>query len=195
MQRTWRFTMMLGLLALGTWWFSGVRADEQPQPVKNGPTRVALIDMARLFNNYPRFHELRAQLKTEIETAQTDLTSRIEALKEKQSELKDLPAGSADRKALEKELQDTAKVLGAEKTKLQKDLLQKEAEMYNTCYRTVRAEVVRYAEMHGVQLVLKFSEVEGEQSDVPAKVMERLQAQVVYHAGLDITDDVLAALR
>ena len=195
MQRSWRLTMVLGLLALGSWWFSGVRADEQPQPAKAQSTRVALIDMARLFNNYPRFNELRAQLKTEIETAQVDLTSRIEALKGRQSELKELPAGSAERKALEKELQDAAKELGAEKTKLQKDFFQKEAEMYNTCYRTVRAEVVRYAEMHGIQLVLRFNETEGEQSDVPAKVMERLQAQVVYHAGLDITEDVLAALR
>ena len=195
MQRSWRLTMVLGLLALGTWWFNGVRADEQPQPAQAQPTRVALIDMARLFNHYPRFDELRAELKKEIETAQADLTSRIEALKERQSELKDLPVGSADRKALEKELQDTAKELGSEKTRLQKDFIQKESDMYNNCYRTIRAEVSRYAEMHGIGLVLRFSAQEGEETDKPEEVMKRLQAQVVYHAGLDITDDVLAALR
>ena len=88
MQRSWRLTMMLGLLALGTWWFSGVRADEQAQPAKGHATRVALVDMARLFNEYPRFNELRDQLRKEIEAAQADLTSRIEALKQRKPELK-----------------------------------------------------------------------------------------------------------
>jgi hypothetical protein len=67
--------------------------------------------------------------------------------------------------------------------------------MYNSCYRTVRAEVVRHAEMHGIDLVLRFNRQENEENDKPEEVMKRLQAQVIYHAGLDITDDVLAALR
>jgi outer membrane protein len=195
MQCSWRFTMMLGLLALGTWWFSGVRADEQAQPVKGHATRVALVDMARLFNEYPRFNELRDQLRKEIEAAQADLTSRIEALKQRKPELKEFPSGSPEYKKLEQELLASAKELDAEKKKLQAEFFQKESDMYNSCYRTVRAEVVRHAEMHGIDLVLRFNRQENEENDKPEEVMKRLQAQVIYHAGLDITDDVLAALR
>ena len=195
MQRIWRLTMMVGLMALGSWWFSGVRADEQPQPAKGHATRVALIDMARLFKEYPRFEELRDELKKRIDDASDELKQRLEDVKRMQSDLKEYPAGSPEFKRLEQQILSAAKELESSKKKLQGEFFQKEAELYNTCYRTLRAEVARYAEMHGIELVLRFIAQEEEESDKPEEVMKRLQAQVVYHAGLDITDEVLATLR
>ena len=51
MQRTWQLVLLVGLVALGSRWFSGVRADEKPQNANDGPTRVALVDMVRLFKS------------------------------------------------------------------------------------------------------------------------------------------------
>ncbi|HVW00334.1 MAG TPA: OmpH family outer membrane protein [Planctomycetaceae bacterium] len=195
MQRTWQLVLLVGLVALGSRWFSGVQADEKPQAANEGPTRVALVDMQRLFKNYPRFAELRDDLKKRIDSEDARLKQRVEDAKALVAEAKDLPAASPERKKLEMEIQTLSKEIQAENTKLAAEFLQAEAEIYNASYRTIRAEVVRYAESRGIQLVLRFIEAEDKEGEKPNEVLQKLQAQVIYHAGLDITDEVLANLR
>jgi Skp family chaperone for outer membrane proteins len=195
MQRTWQLALLVCLFALGSRWFGGVRADEQPQSAKDGPTRVALVDSVRLLTNYPRFNELQEELKKRIKDENDKLNQRAEELKPLAAEAQSYPASSPERKKLELEIRKALTEIQAERFKLNAELTKQNAEICNTCYRTVQAEVVRYAESKGIQIVLRYTESETKESDNLETVMQRVQTQVIYHAGLDITDEVLANLR
>ena len=195
MERTWRFIQIAGLLALSGWWFSLASADE-PKPDRSQPTRVALIDMARLFNGYPRFIEMREDLKLRIDIATAELEARTEALKGMHADLNKLPAGKAERRKLEREIRSVTARIEADKKHHTADFFQKEVGIYSACYQEVRAEIARYADAHGIQLVLRFTEPPpNRENEETARVKERLEAPFVYHGGLDITDEILAALR
>jgi Skp family chaperone for outer membrane proteins len=122
--------------------------------------------------------------------------ARAEAVAKMRSDWKALPFGNPERKTLDAEISKATAKIEADKAYLQADFFQREASMYSACYHDVRAEVDRYSKAHGIQLVLRSSELEPEDKrDDPVKLKEWLESLFIEHANLDITDEILAALR
>ena len=196
MRRGLQIGLLGTLLGVVGWWFGSLRADEHPK-VALKTRDIALVDMARVFNEYPRFAEGKEALRRTIETEQGQLDARAAELRAMQDRLKALDRSSAAYRDLERQIASSSADYQQSRSGLQRRLFQQESELYEVTYRNVRAEVQHYAEQNGISLVIRFTEQKDDEfgNKAPQKTMAKLQAQVIYHAGLDITDDILAGLR
>lgn len=168
-------------------------ADEGAGPPAAPPTRVALLDLARIFQNYDKFQRQSESLRREVEQAERQLKTRKDELQAASDSLKALPKESSQAKKLEEQIaQDTAG-LTAQVQAQKKRFFEMEAGIYYECYREIMAEVARYAKARGINLVLRFNADPPDPAD-PQSVQKELNKSVLYQDGIDITDEILHAV-
>ena len=177
---------------LGTSWSQN--DGSQRTAAKTVPHRVGLIDMARVFKEYDKFEALRSGLKGEIQSS--DQKAKVMAMRVQkiQAEMKTFAKDTDAYIARESELTKLASEFDAFRKVAQRDFLRKESQIYRTVYLEAVDVVQKYAEYYNYTLVLRFN---GEKLDTadPAKLIQGLNRQVVYHRNEDdITDSVLEFL-
>jgi Skp family chaperone for outer membrane proteins len=196
MRRGLQMGLLGTLIGVVAWCYGALHAGEH---FKAAPkTRdIAVIDMVRVFNEYPRFREGRDALRRTIETEQERCDALAAEIGAMEDRLNGLDRSSADYRDLKGRIASSSAELRQLKSGLQRRLFQAESGLYEATYRTVRAEVQHFAEQNGISLVIRFTHEKDDESGKtdPQRTIAKLQAQVVYHAGLDITDEILAGLR
>lgn len=186
-------TAVVCVIGLGWAWGQGQAPAKAA--AESGPHKVGLIDMAFLFSKYSKFEALRADLKSDIESADSSLKARLEKIKTLQAEMKDLVPNSPDFVAKEKQITELAAAAEAERKNLQRKFMRDETKVYQTVYREVLDAVNKYAAIYKYTLIIRYSRDEAEAGDDPQKVMQALQRQVVFNRPEDdITDAVLRYL-
>lgn len=168
-------------------------ADESAAPPPVPPTRVALLDLARIFNNHDRFKRQSDALRKEVEEAERQLKARKSELESAAESLKTLPKESSQARKLEEQIAHDTAELKEHVAEQKKRFFETEANIYHECYREVMEEVERYAKERGINLVMRFN---GETHDFadPQSVQKELNKSVLYHDGIDITDEILQAV-
>jgi len=177
---------------LGFSWSQGRGALNADEP-KVMAADIAVVDLAKVFDNHKRLSEKREAVRRDAQDAQDKLKVLVEAAKKLQDELKIHKPGSADHTRIQKELQEK----GAAIQKFQKEQVQElqkmEAEIFQETYKRAVEEIQRIAEARGLRLVLRY-QADNTDSKDPKKLMESLSRQVLYEKGLDITDEVVQAV-
>ncbi|HVW38689.1 MAG TPA: OmpH family outer membrane protein [Pirellulales bacterium] len=168
-------------------WLEGAQ-----DPVLFRPSsRVALVDLTRVFAEHEAFKGKIEVMRREVEEAEKELKARREEFEKAQANLEKDPAGSVKRAEAEQ------KVLLDKQTlefgvKLQKaKFMEQEARLYADTYESVLAIIDAYAAEQKIDLVLRFN---GDKPDLHQdlqSVMQHLNRQVLYHKGIDITDEIL----
>lgn len=159
--------------------------------------RVGLIDMAIVFKEYPKFENLRNDLKSEVETKEKEAKGMFEQIQETQKLLKGGPlkAGSQEFLDKERELTHLTADFEAHRKQTQVELARKEAAIYHTINLEINDMVRRVAKHLGYTLVMRFSR-EDLTSKEPQKVAQGLSRQILFHQpDDDITDDVVKYLK
>jgi Skp family chaperone for outer membrane proteins len=157
-------------------------------------SRVALVDITKIFKNHLRFKALMNQMKNDVDQAETRVrnqNSEIRALAEK---LQSLKPGSQDYKDLEEKITTQRAMLQIDMNKQRKDFMQNEARIYHDVYKEVEEELNYLCQQNAIDVVLKFN---GDQVDVnnPDMVFAWMNRPVVwYNRQLDITQYVVDAL-
>ena len=168
-------------------------ADEGTSPPAVPPTRVALLDLARIFQNHAKFKQKSDVLRHEVEQAERELKTRKAELEAAANQLAALPKESSQAKKLEEQIAlDTAEVT-AHVNKQKRDFFEQEAAMYYDAYKEVMAEVERYAKARGINLVMRFNSDPYNAND-PTALQKELNKAVLYQEGIDITDEILQAV-
>lgn len=168
-------------------------ADEGAAPPAVPPTRVALLDLARIYQNHGRFKQQQEALRREVEQAERQLKTRKAELQAASNSLASLPKESSQAKKLEEQIaHDTAEIT-AHVQEQKKHFFEVEAAMYHECYREVMAEVERYAKAHGINLVMRFNGDPYDPAD-PQSLQKELNKAVLYQEGIDITDEILQSV-
>lgn len=158
------------------------------------PTRIALVDMAKVFKSSRLFETRRDVLKREIMESEETAKSMLVALQQMKKRYDALDKGAEERDELEKQL----KIKFTELETYRKDesarFLKKESEIYLEVYDVVSSEVANHARAHGIDLVIRFN-IEPIKDEDPKKLLQNMNRQVIYENGLDITDEIIAALK
>ncbi len=161
-----------------------------------GPTRIAVVDLSYLFQNYEKLEDLRQNIKTAAEDAQVKAKGYIERARSIEEQLKsgDFENGSSEFIERENEVIKLASRFEMFKATTTKDLKKKDAQILKAVYDDVRQAVALFAEQNGYSLVLQTNR-EITASEDKAKVAQKLGQPVFHnHRADDITDGVLAYL-
>lgn len=157
-------------------------------------TRIALLDVNRIFKNHERFKAAMEGMKHNVEAAETDVRKQRDAITKLIEDLQMLKKGTPEYKELEeaiaKRQADLQVAVGLKKN----EFVQREAENYNAVYQEILQEVNYFCRENAIDVVLRFN---GEAADVeqPQSVLAFINRQVVWNTpGLDITDAVLQRL-
>lgn len=168
-------------------------ADESAAPPGTPPTRVALLDLARIFNNHDRFKRQSDALRQEVEEAERQLKARKSELESAAESLKTLPKESSQARKLEEQIAHDTVELKEHVEVQKKRFFETEANLYHECYQEVMEEVERYAKERGINLVMRFNGDTHDFAD-PQSVQKELNKSVLYQDGIDITDEILQAV-
>ena len=95
--------------------------------------------------------------------------------------------------ATEEEIARVHAQLQADTQLKRKEFLIREAELYHDVYKTVVTAVGKFAERHGISLVLRFNSQEANPQE-RGSVLQEVNRAVVYQNRLNITRNVLQSL-
>jgi Skp family chaperone for outer membrane proteins len=169
--------------------------DDKPQPPSS---KVALVDMARVFKSYNRLKDQRDKLKDEFaanEMLARTLSREAASLKLQRDEAK--KAKDFDKAdELERKMTRADDELEKFRRDAQKSMLRKESEIYRETYVEVSEAVKKLCLERQVGIALRFSgnEPAPDPTDSQA-ILTWMNRQVVYYDdALDLTDEVIKRL-
>ncbi|MCH2210618.1 MAG: OmpH family outer membrane protein [Fuerstiella sp.] len=196
-----RLTLILSLLTFAVV-ATDNRADAQERKTsqkKRDATRVGLIDMAHVFQNYEKFKELREGLQAAVQQSDAeakDMAGEFKALQEQLSQQsKDFDPGSPEYENIERRLLDEKAKFESWRAATQRKLARRETEMLKTIYADVSRMVKAYSEYAEYSLVLRFNRKGVDDEMQPQQAIQAMNKNVIYHqSGNDITEIVLKQL-
>jgi len=148
---------------------------------------IAIIDLAYIFKNYPRFQAMKDDMKRDVDRVENELKSMRDEIEKLGTRLNEYPKGTPEYKELETHLANRQAELNVKVQLQKKDFLQREAKIYFNVYQEVMDEVKYYAERNHITLVLRFNGDEIDTND-PQDVLKELNKAVVYYnKAIDIT--------
>jgi Skp family chaperone for outer membrane proteins len=158
------------------------------------PFPVAVLNTERIFRTHkPLLAQLEPIKAANAEFEKTVQLRQIE-LETVAGQLRRAPPGSPEFVRLQQQavkLQgDLQQFIATERGALQK----REAGILLGFYRTMDEEVRKYAQTHGIKLVLRQQESSLDENQPLPEILKSLNRPIVFDDQLDITDAILAAL-
>jgi len=149
-------------------------------------TQLAVIDVSMIFKNHTRFKQAMEGMKAEVKAFEATLQQRGQQINELRKKMQPYDPGSAEYKQLEAQImkvQADGQIAAAQK---KKEFLEREAKIYYDVYNEVATEVSRFAEQHGIGLVIRFN---SEPIDPKSRqaVLEGVNRAVIFQKNLNIT--------
>ncbi len=167
---------------------SGQAADK-PSPA---PTRVAVVDMVKVFNDYERTKEINKRLarrQEELKAKRKELIDKIEAVK---AELDNFQPDSKDYYERQKKLFKMSVELKSYTQVATEDIKREFRLMTEDIYKQIVNAVKDVAESSGYDLVLYLDAVKIQGDSFPALLEKIRQRKVIYSSKhIDITQHVL----
>jgi len=187
-RRTQLLAAFCGVLFLGVTAAGQVAAQQAAAPAGGG---IAVIDIGKVFEEYPRFQQAKAGLKTEVEQAEASMKAEADALQGMIERLKAFKPGTLEYKQLEEQVAKKRADMNVAVQLQRKDFLQKEATIYHTAYREIQDQVQMLASQYGIVAVFRVN-TEPVDQDQPEQILRNIQKTMVWHhPQLDITRLVL----
>ena len=167
-------------------------ADAQKKPEVK-PSKVGLIDMARVFQDYWKFENQREDLKAEMISMDASAKPKMEELQQLSKQIKEnvFKTGTPERDKAESRLFELSSELEALRKKAQVDVMRKESEIYKDIYLEVQQTVGRFSQYYGYDMVIRFNSNKLEETTNPQAVLQQMNRQVVHH---NPKDDITQAI-
>jgi Skp family chaperone for outer membrane proteins len=172
------------------------RASSPPaaaRPAARPRSPVAVVDVSYIFKNHAGFKAAMERMKQEVEQYEGHLKTQQSALLKEKERLSDFRPGTQEFDNLERSLADRGAKLQVDMQMKRKEFLEREARVYHDVYVMVEAAIREFAEMNGIELVLRYS-AEPMDPQNRQSVLQGVNRPIVYHRNLDITTEVLDRL-
>lgn len=156
--------------------------------------RVAVIDVAYIFNNHPLIKAERASVEDELKAFDAELSKKRDELQQAAAELKTYKPGSPEYATAEEAVAGMESRLRLDMARKRKELSDAEAKIYYDNYQRIAAGVKFIANHYKINLVLRYNseEMSLEQGE---SVIRGVMKNVVYHdESLDMTKAVMSYL-
>ena len=172
----------------------GVNGRPRPaRPASVPGTVVAVVDVSYVFENHSGFKDAMDRMKQEVQQYEEELRTRHQALSKERDQMMQFTPGSPDYERMERALTDKAAKLQVDTQLKKKEFLQRESKVYYEVYQDVSNAVREFAEMKGIDLVLRYNGAEMKADD-RASVLQGVNRAMVYQRNLDITREILDRL-
>ena len=157
----------------------------------NAQTRVALVDIGRVFKSHPEFSSELATLKSRADQFKTESQQLQQQLMQKAEVLNQFEIESDDYRDHEAKLAKESATMEVEQRNKMRNLLKREAELHFHTYIEISEAVSQYCEEYNIQLVLRFNSDEMNPKD-PRSIMQQVNGGVVFHSQTaDITTAII----
>jgi Skp family chaperone for outer membrane proteins len=181
--------LLLGCLGYVSW-----TPAQGPVGAPPAGSRLALLDISRIFKNHQRFKSMLDQLKADADQAEAKVKTDREAIGKLVETMQEYRKGTPEYKQMEEELAKRQADLTVGINLQKNDFMQREAKIYHSVYQEVWEATDYFCKQHQIDMVLRFN---GDPVDVerPDSVLAYINKPVVwYDQGLDITDLILKDL-
>ena len=155
---------------------------------------IALVNVDRIFKTHQPFQQKLEPLKAEAREFEQQVQVRQAELDTVLGQLRRTTPGTPEQQKLQLQLVKLQTELQQFVNNGRQELQKKEAALYLAFFRTVDAEIARYAKAHGLKLVIRQPETSLDDGQSVAETLKALSRGILYEEGLDITDAILRAL-
>jgi Skp family chaperone for outer membrane proteins len=157
------------------------------------PPGVAVVDIKRIFKDDADFNTAIEKLRGDVEAYRKEAVIRQTEITSLQQKLQAMKPGSAERDKTQLLLARLQTELKLASERRQQEFVRREAALYGDTYAKITTAVSRYAEAHGIGLVVRSDQEEIDLSNNKS-VLNAVNRTVVYQDNLDITDAILKEL-
>jgi Skp family chaperone for outer membrane proteins len=187
--------LVAALAAVVVWMGPGGNqgAAQAPVPYRSaaGAPPVAVVDIAYIFKNAPRFEDQEKALMHDADNVRLDFQKEAKSLNAQAGELQQLTPGTPDYKNREEYLFKKQSDLKTRMQLVEKEFRQRDAKIRYNMYQEILQEVRHYCEANGIALVINYNH-EPINPEITESVMPRIMQNVVYsNQNLDITPFLL----
>jgi Skp family chaperone for outer membrane proteins len=157
-------------------------------------SRLALLDVSRIFKSHQRFKGMMDDMKADVERAEAQVKAERENIGQLADRLQEFHKGTPEYKQMEEDLAKRQAELAVRVNLQKNEFLQREAKIYNSVYQEILQATDYFCKQNRIDMVLRFN---SDQVDVerPDSVLAFINKPVVwYDRGLDITDAILQDL-
>ena len=194
---SWLAVGLVALVAAGAaaTWNSTASGAGQPAAAPAGGTRVAVVDLVTVFNDYELTKTLNQKM-TDLETSLRDQDQKKAAGVDAQAKaVQAFDPNSAEYVKAKKELVVLQVDYQVWKGTQQDEVGQKHLAWVNATYANVEAEVAAIAKARGFQLVITREDLDTTVNDSKVMLKQIIGRKVIYSDGsVDLTQDVLKNL-
>jgi Skp family chaperone for outer membrane proteins len=206
------FLLLVAIAWTGTWSASPAQTQTQaqaqtrPDPRAAQPrvstaqrtvsvpgTAVAVVDISFIFENHVGFKHAMEQMKKEVQQYEQELQQRNQELQKDREQLGQYNPGSQEYEKLERAIADKAAKLQIDMQMKKREFLQRESRVYYDVYQEVAGAVREFAQLKGIDLVLRYSDGEMKPED-RGSVLQGVNRAILYQSNLDITREILDRL-
>jgi outer membrane protein len=192
MKRTYGLVLatVLVLVALAGWQMGTIQAQEKNSPL---PTRAAVVDLVKLFNEYQRTKDINDRLtkqQQELQTTRKEKVDRIDALK---AELENFHPDSKDYYDRQKELLKLSIELDSFTKVTAEDIKREFRVLTADIYAEMLKAIEQVAKTDGYDMVFYLDKMDIQGDDFQTLLEKIRERKVLYAASqYDITDSVLS---
>ncbi len=180
----------LAIVSLSIFWKSPWLEAAQAPALFRPATRVALVDLTKVYAEHEAFKSKIELMKREVEEAEKKLKVRKEEIEQAGAAAQKEPAGSIRRTEAEQRVLLHQQTLQADVNLQKAKFMEQEARIYLDAYDSVLAIINAYADEQKFDLVLRFNDQPFDRNDLQ-QAAQHLNKEVIYHKGLDITDEIV----
>ncbi len=163
-------------------------------PLDRYPSKIAVLNLAEVFEKDPQFKTQTDQLKTQVKDAETKVNTEREQITSLIGQLKDLTPGTANFRTMEEQIAKRRSDLEFQVKRQQRDFMQYQGRIYQDIYSQIQQEVNALARQQGIDLVLRYSQAPIDLNN-PNTVLENINRQVVWYGPhRDITATIIRNL-
>ena len=152
---------------------------------------VAVIDITEVFRVHAKHQQAIAALNKSRKEIDTDKAAAAKTLQSKREELGKMQPGTPEFRAKEEEGAKMVSDANVEFRLKEKELLEREAQIFYTTYMDIQDAVRDFAQRNGISLVVRFSRAKVEVTS-PDSVMQTVGRPIVFQDKLDITDEIIS---
>lgn len=166
---------------------------QAPRQSGTPSTRVAVIDISKVFKSHPRFKQAMESLKNEVKSFETELRARAKEIETLRGQMQQYETGSAEYKQIETKMMKIQADGQIAATQQKKVFMEREAQIYYGVYNEIAGEVARFAQQNGIGLVVRYNSDPIDPS-MRQSVLEGVNRAVIYQQNSNITNAIIARI-
>lgn len=158
------------------------------------PTKIGLVDMAKVFKDYDKFNELREELKVEMQAQLEEAQAIANEAKKVSDEMALIKKGTPQYIMLEQKLAQLSSDFETKRKLAQANYVRREADIFSKVYSESSEIIALFAKHFEYTLVIRFNSEPVNPED-PQSLAASLNKLVIYNrASDDLTSAIVSHL-